>query len=146
MQYFKFMNWWIGEFVVSFFDVTNRLYVGKTLPSIFLPGILNSKQMRKIFPLPKVEEILVAGIWGFGIWSWYLLFPLVTWYTSLVKYLTQITNLSFAALCESTQTALLPRKVLWFDGKFWCRFLIWARRYVFRFRSQNCAPKQNHNT
>ena len=112
----------------------------------FWPGILNSKQTRKIFPLPKVEEILVAGIWGFGIWSWYLLFPLVTWYTSLVKYLTQITNLSFAALRESTQTALLPRNVLWFDGKFWCRFLIWARRYVFRFRSQNCAPKQNHNT
>ena len=25
MQHFKFLNWWIGEFVVSFFDVTNRL-------------------------------------------------------------------------------------------------------------------------
>ena len=25
MQHFKFVNWWIGEFVVSFFDVTNRL-------------------------------------------------------------------------------------------------------------------------
>ena len=48
--------------MVSFFDVTNRLYVGETLPSLFLPGILNSKQTRKIFPLPKVEEILVAGI------------------------------------------------------------------------------------
>ena len=43
----------------------------------FWPGILNSKQTRQIFPLPKVEEILVASIWGFGIWSWYLLFPLV---------------------------------------------------------------------
>jgi hypothetical protein len=27
MQHFKFVNWWIGEFVVSFFDVTNRLIV-----------------------------------------------------------------------------------------------------------------------
>ena len=26
MQYFKFVNWLIGEFVVSFFDVTNTLY------------------------------------------------------------------------------------------------------------------------
>ena len=25
MQHFKFVNWSIGEFVVSFFDVTNRL-------------------------------------------------------------------------------------------------------------------------
>ena len=115
MQYFKFMNWWIGEFVVSFFDVTNRLYVGKTLPSLFLPGILNSKQMRKIFPLPKVEEILVAGIWGFGIWSWYLLFPLVTWYTSLVKYLTQITNLFLCSIARvhPDSTVTPKRVVIW---------------------------------
>ena len=26
MQNFKFVNWSIGEFVVSFFDVTNRLF------------------------------------------------------------------------------------------------------------------------
>ena len=25
-EHLKFMNWWIGEFVVSFYDVTNRLY------------------------------------------------------------------------------------------------------------------------
>ena len=29
MQYFKFVNWQIGELVVSFFDVTNRLYICK---------------------------------------------------------------------------------------------------------------------
>ena len=29
MQYFKFVNWRISEFVVSFFGVTNRLYVCK---------------------------------------------------------------------------------------------------------------------
>ena len=27
MCWFKFVNWWIGEFVVSFFDVANRLEV-----------------------------------------------------------------------------------------------------------------------
>ena len=27
MQHLKLENWWIGEFVVSFFDVTNRLIV-----------------------------------------------------------------------------------------------------------------------
>ena len=37
LQHFKFMNWWIGEFVVSFFfDVTNRLILtscwGATFP------------------------------------------------------------------------------------------------------------------
>ena len=26
MSHFKVVNWWIGEFVVSFFDVTNRLH------------------------------------------------------------------------------------------------------------------------
>ena len=25
MQHFRFVNWWIGELMVSFFDVTNRL-------------------------------------------------------------------------------------------------------------------------
>ena len=33
MQLFKFVNWSIGEFVVSFFDVTNRLLVIKMLTS-----------------------------------------------------------------------------------------------------------------
>ena len=27
MQHLKFVNWWIREFVVSFFDLTNRLFV-----------------------------------------------------------------------------------------------------------------------
>ncbi len=27
MQHSKFVNWWICEFVVSFFDVTNRLKI-----------------------------------------------------------------------------------------------------------------------
>ena len=28
MQHIKFVNWWIGEFLVSYFDVTNRLKIG----------------------------------------------------------------------------------------------------------------------
>ena len=39
MQHFKFVNWWIGEFVVSFFDVTNRLLVLVRLDSRLLDFI-----------------------------------------------------------------------------------------------------------
>ena len=39
MEYFKFVNWWIGEFMVSFFDVTNRLLVLVRLDSRLLDFI-----------------------------------------------------------------------------------------------------------
>ena len=35
MQHFKFVNWWIGEFIVSFFDVMNRLVVFALNSSLF---------------------------------------------------------------------------------------------------------------
>ena len=36
MQHFKFVNWWIEEFVVLFFDVTNRLVFGENNECVLL--------------------------------------------------------------------------------------------------------------
>ena len=49
MQHFKFVNWWIGEFVVSFFDVTNRLIMTKTF--LFQPTepYLSSQNYGELF-------------------------------------------------------------------------------------------------
>ena len=41
MQHFKFVNWWIGEFVVSSFDVTNRLFNFKTIFLLKLGSIFD---------------------------------------------------------------------------------------------------------
>ena len=51
MQHFKFVSWWIGEFVVSFFDVTNRLFIYFLFTdSAEMVGILqnHAKQMRSV--------------------------------------------------------------------------------------------------
>ena len=51
MQHFKFVNWWIGEFVVSFFDVTYRLLIYFLFTdSAEMVGILqnHAKQMRSV--------------------------------------------------------------------------------------------------
>ena len=47
MQHFKFLNWWIGEFVVSFFDVTNRLIVSPWLRTQILSKVSQSISTQK---------------------------------------------------------------------------------------------------
>ena len=42
MQHFKFVSWWFGEFVVSFFDVTNRLLVPKSTKRGFNASVFSS--------------------------------------------------------------------------------------------------------
>ena len=52
MQYFKFVNWRIGEFVVSFFGVTNRL---KVTESTLIPS---GKESSNILEDPNITNVM----------------------------------------------------------------------------------------
>ena len=52
MQYFKFVNWRIGEFVVSFFGVTNRLKVTES------PLIPSGKESSNILEGPNITNVM----------------------------------------------------------------------------------------
>ena len=80
MQQFKFVNWWIGEFVVLFFDVTNRLKSRRHL--YFRKKILayNSQPLKTVQlfqPIAKyrkhrylrieIKKQFYPSVWGEGI-------------------------------------------------------------------------------
>ena len=65
MQHFTFLNWWIGQFFVSFFDVTNRLiiiYRKKFLTHIDHNFSINNEGENLL--VTGTEIIVVSWIWN----------------------------------------------------------------------------------